>query len=141
MITGLGYSAPVTGFPWHAGVLPGAGAVPDFIAADSIETARPRAALLLNILIKPEYNDEWRVFDFTPQLAAGESVIAAEVVVTAVDGTDTSADMISDVAPYQSTGIVYKLKGGISGRVYTRHFRVVTSSGNRLEDSAKIKVV
>ena len=121
--------------------LPDAGGIPAHTSAECLEYARPRAALLLEILIKPEYNDEWRVFDFSRQLAVDETVIAAEVVVLCVDGTDASASMISDVLPYQSTGIIYKLKGGVPGHIYTRHFRVVTSSGNKLEDSAKLKVV
>jgi hypothetical protein len=132
----------VPGFFGAGGTVPPVpGDVPAHIAAEFIEYARPRSAMLLTTLIKPVYNDEWRVFDFSTLLAVGETVTTAGIVVNAVDGTDMSTSMVSDVQPYQSSGIVYKLRGGVSRHVYTRHFQVVTNYGNKLEDSAKIKVV
>jgi hypothetical protein len=92
-------------------------------------------------LEKPAYNDEWRTFDFSPQLAAGETLALVGVTITDSAGTDTSAAMISNVTVYAETMIKYRLKAGTVGTSYLRTFRVTTSSGQQLEDRAPVKIV
>ena len=92
------------------------------------------------MLSKPSYNSETRTFDFSPQLASGETVTTASVVITDSVGT-TVADMVTNVAPYGDTGLTYRLSGGLPDRIYTRHFRVTTSTGNVLEESVDVMVI
>jgi hypothetical protein len=92
-------------------------------------------------LEKPAYNEEWRTFDFSPQLAAGETLTLAGVTIADSSGTDASAAMISSVTVYADTMIKYRLKAGTAGTSYLRTFRVTTSSGQILEDRAPVKIV
>lgn len=92
------------------------------------------------MILKPVYNEEFRMFDFSPQLTDGETLSAVEVKIITSQGEDLSATMISDVAPYNGTSVRYKIKGGVSGQTYNRVFRVTTSNGQKLEDEALIRV-
>lgn len=92
------------------------------------------------MILKPAYNEEFRMFDFSPQLTDGETLSAVEVKAYSQQGEDMSATMIIDVAPYNNTSVRYKIKGGVAGQTYTRVFRVTTSNGQKLEDEALIRV-
>jgi len=94
------------------------------------------------MLEKPAYNEEFRTLDFSLQLAAGETISSATVtIVDNSTGSDCSADMIASVAPYNSTMVKYTLKGGTTGQVYLRTFRITTSTGQKLEERVALRVV
>ena len=94
------------------------------------------------MLEKPAYNEEFRTLDFSLQLASGETISSATVTISELHtGIDTSATMISGVAPYNSTSVKYKLSGGTADTTYQRIIRVVTSTGQKLEEQLQVKVV
>lgn len=94
------------------------------------------------MLIKPVYNDEVRIWDFSPQLPDDETLAAATVQIRRIDtADDCSADMISNVAVYNQVEIRYRLFGGSPGVTYQRVFRATTSSGRQIEDTAPVKCI
>lgn len=94
------------------------------------------------MLIKPSYNDEVRIFDYSPQLPDDETLASATVQIRRIDtGADCSAEMIADVAVYNQVEIRYRLFGGTAGITYQRMFRATTSSGRKVEDTAPLKCI
>ncbi len=66
---------------------------------------------------------------------------AAVLAVEKVTGTDVSATMISDVAPYNSTQVKYKLKAGVFGKIYYIKVRGATSNGQKLEEIFEVRII
>jgi hypothetical protein len=94
------------------------------------------------MISKPAYNEEFRLRDMTPQLAAGETITAVVVTCAArAGGADQSAAMIANAAPYNQTSVRYLLKAGQPGQAYFVLVRVVTSAGQKLEDKLELNVV
>jgi hypothetical protein len=88
------------------------------------------------------YNEELRTFDFSPQLATGETLSSGTLTVTDVTaGTDVTATMVSGSVTVSGTTVAYKLVGGTAGKYYSRTFKVVTSAGQKLEAIADILMV
>lgn len=93
------------------------------------------------MLIKPAYNEEFRTFDFSPQLTGGEQLTDATVQVIRDDtGEDVTAAMISQVTVYNQVEVRYRLAGGMPGTIYRRVFRVATSNGQRLEEVESLRI-
>jgi hypothetical protein len=78
---------------------------------------------------KPDYNEEFRVCDFSTVLESSDSITAQTVSITDSNGVDCTATMISDAAVYTGNkGVRYKLKGGISGSKYELEIKISTAS-------------
>lgn len=76
-------------------------------------------------------NEEmFRLCPFAAWLAEGETVQTATVTITDSAGADQSATMASDVAPYDSTGVRYKLKAVAAG-FFTVRVDAVTTNGQK----------
>jgi hypothetical protein len=56
-------------------------------------------------------------------------------------GTDRTSEMISNVAVYDSTQVVYLLKAGATNTIYIITIRVVSSNGQKFEDRIELKVL
>lgn len=98
------------------------------------------------MITKAVYEETFRTMQFRRPDGGGplnddETVTAAEVVCAQV-GTeeDTTAEMISDVAPYDNTQVRYLLKGGTKGLYYDITVRCVSSNGQRFEEKLTLKV-
>jgi hypothetical protein len=95
---------------------------------------------------KPSYNDEWRTLQFrrpdgAGQLGDAETVTACEVsCIERSTGTDRSAAMISEAAPYDQTQVRYRLKGGTRGTLYELTVGITTSTGQKLAEQLLLKV-
>lgn len=75
-------------------------------------------------------------------LTTGESISSATVTVTEKKlGTDTSATMVSNVAPINSTQVKYLAKGGTAGKTYIYRIVAVTSNGQTFEDNVEVTIV
>lgn len=98
-------------------------------------------------LTKPTWNEEFRTMEFrrpdgAGQLNAEETVTAAEVLCTERrTGTNATANMISDVAPYNSTQVRYRLKGGVKGSAYILEIRATTSNGQKLTEYRQLNII
>jgi len=76
-------------------------------------------------------NEElFRLCPFEAWLTDGETIQSATVTVTNSAGVSQPA-MVSDVAPYDSTGVRYKLKA-IAAGYYTVRIDAVTTNGQKL---------
>lgn len=76
-------------------------------------------------------NEEmFRLCPFATWLAEGETLQSGTVIVTDAAGVDKSATMVSEVAPYNSTGIRYKLKATTAG-FFTVRIDAVTTNGQK----------
>lgn len=96
---------------------------------------------------KPAWNEEFRTMEFrrpdgAGQLNADETITAAEVICTERrTGTVVTADMISDVAPYNQTQVRYKLKGGVKGKTYLLEIRATTTNGQKLTEYRLLNII
>lgn len=100
----------------------------------------------MQIIIKPAYNEEYRLCEFLRpdgqgQLTPDEIILSASILCTDSDNADVTSTMISNVSPNQSTQVLYLLKGGVAGQDYLMHIRIVTSSEQKLEEQFLVKVV
>ena len=48
--------------------------------------------------------------------------------------------MVSEVAPYNQTSVLYNLKGGTPGKSYFLEFQVITSNNQKLSETVLLKV-
>lgn len=97
---------------------------------------------------KPAWDEVYRTCEFRRPDGKGPlnetETVASVTSVTIADrttGTDCSAAMIAEAAPYNSTQVKYKLKGGTVGETYFRTIRIVTSNGQKLSDKALVKII
>lgn len=101
----------------------------------------------MQVITKPAYNEEFRTCQFRRsdgqgQLGATETITTASVVcIDRSNDVDTSSTMISDVAPYNNTQVLYKLLGGSIGKTYFLKVRCVTSTSQRLEETFELEIV
>lgn len=93
------------------------------------------------MIIKTIYEEYFRYHNFASWLTTGEIVQTATVTVTEKDGTDVSSSMVSDVGPYDSTKVKYKIKGGAADKIYIISIKIVSSNGQKLEDKIEGVVV
>lgn len=73
-------------------------------------------------------------------LGVSETISSCSVIVLDSSNINMSSSMVDSVATYDSTQVIYKLKGGIVGKVYTVIINIVTSDANVFEDSFTLKV-
>lgn len=74
-------------------------------------------------------------------LNAEEVLTAATVSATHLaTGADATADLIADVAVYDSTQVRYRLKGGSADNNYQLIVRAETSNGQKLEERLTVRV-
>lgn len=84
--------------------------------------------------VKPAYNEEFRICDFSNILDTDTIVTPSAVIYDSL-GVDVSATMISDVTVYTGNkGVRYKLKGGTAGNSYNLSVRVTTTAGQKFEE-------
>ena len=92
-------------------------------------------------IIKPVYNDEWRLFNWRRSDSLGVLNDSAMIQTTNViatdltDGRDVTSSMISDVTPYLAVYTKYKLKAGVVGHYYKLEFRCTDSNDQRFSDT------
>lgn len=80
-------------------------------------------------------------FDFTSQLAAGETLSTATVTAAVWSGTDASVDIFSG-SPAASNGLVtQKIKNGVLGVIYKLLASVTTSAGQTLEMAGYLAII
>lgn len=80
-------------------------------------------------------------FDFTSQLAAGETLSTATVTATVYSGTDLVIDIFSG-SPAASNGLVtQKVKAGVLGVIYTLLCSVTTSASQTLEQAGYLAII
>lgn len=56
-------------------------------------------------------------------------------------GVDRTPEMISNVAVYDTTQVIYFLKGGTANTLYIITIQVVSSEGQKFEDHLELKVL
>jgi len=101
----------------------------------------------MNIIEKTAYEELFRTCEFKRPDAQGwlnalETIASAEVIVIERGtGTDVSATMVSDVAPYNSTQVKYKLKGGVSGKRYDIRVKGITSNSQKFEEVFELRLL
>ena len=85
---------------------------------------------------------EARLFDFTSQLAVGETLVTPTVTVTVYSGVDASPlSMLSGSATVSGKQIRQLFTGGTAGVIYDLRCGVTTSAGQTLEQTAYLAVV
>lgn len=96
---------------------------------------------------KPAWNEEYRACEFRRPDGRGPlnstETVQSVVSVTCKErdtGTDRTATMIANTAVYNNTQVKYQLLGGTAGTTYIRTIRIISSNGQKLEDSMAIKV-
>lgn len=98
-------------------------------------------------LPKPARNNEFRIMEFVRpdgmgQLNGDEVITAAAITVTERrTGVDVTADMISDVAPYNQIAVRYRLRGGVKGKSYLMEIVVTTSNGQDLTEYRQVNII
>jgi hypothetical protein len=113
---------------------------------DPMKKSRITALIFLLVLLaatvsaasfeKAAYEQFFRYVDFSNILQTGETISIASVTVTDVStGADTSSSMVSGVAPYDDTMVIYMIKGGTAGHRYTVTIHVVTSLGQQFSNN------
>jgi hypothetical protein len=91
---------------------------------------------------KPDYNEEYRICDFSPVFVGTETIISTPTV-TIYDsvGLDVSATMVSNVSISTDTkGVRYMLKGGAKGSNYEMDIKITTSGGQKFKESFTVCV-
>lgn len=100
----------------------------------------------MSMLTKTAYEEFFRYHQFRRSdglgwLNSDETLQSASVVVIDSSGMDRSAEMVSGVAVYGGSSVIYRLKGGNAGEVYNIGVRAATSNGQRFEDGLILKVL
>ena len=81
-------------------------------------------------------------FDFTSNLAIGETVSTQTVTATVYSGTDASpSGVISGSASTSGAVVSQKITGGVLGVMYELLCQITTSLGQTLQQSAFLAVV
>lgn len=82
--------------------------------------------------------------------AEGDGKLATSATISSVSSakiyeegttTDLSSSMLSNAAPYLNTYVIYKVKGGISGKRYTICLKVVDSAAQVFEGRTTMEVL
>ena len=92
--------------------------------------------------------ERWRYFDFARTdgkdgLITGESISSAAVTCLNSTGGDCTTSMIASVSISTAvlTRVIYLLKGGTFGEIYTVKVKVLTSESQRVEGQCLIKII
>ncbi len=81
-------------------------------------------------------------FDFTSDLATGETISTQSVTATTYSGTDAvPSSIISGVASTSGAIVSQKITGGVLGTMYELLCQITTSLGQTLQKSAFLAVV
>lgn len=84
---------------------------------------------------KAAYEEFYRYFDFKNLLTDGETISTATITVKdAIAGTDVTSSMVSNVAPYSGTMVIYKIKGGTAGHSYAVTIRITTTNNQKFSN-------
>jgi hypothetical protein len=86
---------------------------------------------------------QFRRADGSGWLNSSETLTGTPTVTVkeATSGVDRTQEMISDVAVYDTTQVIYFLKGGTANTLYIITIQVVSSNGQRFEDHLELKVL
>lgn len=103
----------------------------------------------VQMITVPPGNSEYRVFHFTRpdgrgQLTEGETIQSATVSAAVYGAVTSVSGLVSEVAPYDSTAVRYKIDPAgaelVSGAVVTLTFEAVTSNGQTLTDLLDVRI-
>lgn len=94
------------------------------------------------MFIKSVYEEFYRLYDFSPLLADGETISNPTVLVTEKKtGTDKSSTMVSNISVYNDTKVKYKIKAGTANKLYIITIRCETSNSQKFEGQVIMKVI
>lgn len=71
-------------------------------------------------------------FDFSKDLAAGDSVVSVQLLVTTVQGVDAAPALLSGAAQLKGARAFQQLQGGLAGCSYRIECRATTATNNLL---------
>ena len=92
-------------------------------------------------ITKTNYEEFYRYHDFADWLDGTETISSCEVKIYERDtGTDVSSTLVSNVI-CQTPKVIYKLKGGTAGKLYTIKIKITSSTGQKFEDWMELKVL
>jgi hypothetical protein len=91
---------------------------------------------------KPAGSTENRMFDFTSDLAVGETISTQAVAASVYSGTDASpSSIVSGAASASGAVVTQKITGGVLGVIYQLLCTITTSLGQTLQKSAFLTIV
>ncbi len=91
---------------------------------------------------KPQGATQTYYYDFTQNLAAGETISSASVGVTVFSGADSApSDLKSGSATISSGLVAQKFTAGVVGVIYQTTCTALTSASQTLQQSALLAVV
>ena len=99
------------------------------------------------VIEKTAYEEIFRTCEFKRADGQGwlndlETIVSAEVIIIERStGSDVSATMASDVAPYNSTQVRYKLKVGTFGKTYYIRVRGLSSNGQKFAEVFELRII
>jgi len=97
--------------------------------------------MIKKVIETPFYTHQFRRPDGRGWLNESETVASAVITCTDMaSGEDMSGVMISQIAPYNSTQVRYKVSGGIAGHTYRITITITTSNGQDLSDDIEMRV-
>lgn len=81
-------------------------------------------------------------FDYTGDLAIGETIVSASVAATVWSGNDaTPGGVISGLSTVASPQVTQKITAGVPGTIYKLLCTAVSSAGNTLQGYALLAVL
>ena len=95
-------------------------------------------------ILTPKLQGETKTysFDFTSQLASGETISTQVVTATVYSGTDASpSSIISGSATASGAVVSQKITAGTVGVIYTLLCTITTSAGQTLQMSAFMTII
>jgi hypothetical protein len=96
---------------------------------------------MINDYWKKSSREEMTVsFDATNLVASGDTISAADVLVTDQSGTDVSATLAPDAAGIDGLTVTQKIEAGTDGQNYLATLQITTAAGDELEDTLNIRI-
>lgn len=95
-------------------------------------------------ILTPKFQGETKTysFDFTSQLASGETISTQVVTATVYSGTDAlPSSIISGSATASGAVVSQKITAGTVGVIYTLLCTITTSAGQTLQMSAFMTII
>jgi len=100
----------------------------------------------MQTIIKPAYNEEWRLCEFKRpdgrgQLGEGEIIVSAAIICKDSKTQIATTAITSGVTPINETQVLYQLKGGTRAQRFIMQIQIITSGGNKLEEAFSLEIV
>ena len=84
-------------------------------------------------ITKTTYEEFYRYHDFADWLDGTETISSCEVKIYERDTGTCPTTLVSNVS-CQTPKVIYKLKGGDAGKLYTIKIKITSSTGQKFED-------